>query len=260
MKRQKDTVVKEKKNISALPIAFFVALVVGVLAYLAMLKIETNVLSGYERTKVYVSAQTIGEDMVLTQDNIPTYIVEKTIDTDNLPAGAVTDVTTLIGKALKYDVTDNSVLTDTMFYDVNKIYAQFTDPKEIGLNMSELSQAVSGIVRTGDYVDIYIFSDSNQSVVEALRASNETQSGESQTTGRAGKDKTEGTSVITPMYKNVYVSKAFDSAGAQIANEDTTTTCQRINIVVNAEDASRIYEAVRKGTIYISRTVKNSDN
>ncbi len=248
MKKIRNKELGEKaKSASGLPIAFLVALIVAALAYIAMIRIEENTLSNYSRTGIFVSTQKVSEDTVITEENAEELFAQKEIDTQIVPENAVTDITELYGKALKCDVEPNTTLTASMTYDVNAIYSQFSDPKEIGLSVTDISQAATGIVRTGDYVDIYVYSK-NKNVSNI-------------TAGEVIDDRSERADAKSsgPMYKNIYVSKAFDAAGVAISNEDDVTTCQRINIVVNASDATKLYNAVQNGEIYISRTVTEKD-
>ena len=259
MKKREKEVKEKNRNASALPIAFLIAIILAVLAYLAMLRVESNTLSNFTKSNIYVSTQLVGENTVLNEQNASQYFEQKAVDALAVPADAVTDISTLYGKAMRFDLGANTPVTMSMTYDVNKIYAQFEDPKEIGLSVSDISQAVTGVVRSGDYVDIYIYSNERSggisSLLEEDKEEDDTDSPKL-TTDTASRNKITATK---PLYTNVYVSKAFDASGAIIPNDDKTTTCQRINIVLNTEDASKIYDAVQKGTVYISKKVYTSD-
>ncbi len=241
VREPKEKNIKNKKNKgNALPITFVIALILGVVAYFAMLRGEENVLKKYEKTAIYVASSVIPANTIITEDNAELYFTPSTISNETLPEHALYDLKDIYDKACYFEIGVKTPVTLNMFYDVNLIYSQFDDPQEIGLNATEASQIINGIIRTGDYVDVYVIQ--NQQAQE---------SDESITYVSRSNEK--------PLFSRVYVSQAFDAAGKMIENSNDSAVTQRINLVLEGKDAAQLFRALQTGVLYISRNVELYD-
>lgn len=238
VREPKEKKIKNKKNKgNALPFTFVIALILGIVAYLAMLRGQENVLKKYEKTAIYIASTEIPANTTITEENAKDYFTPSTINNENLPDYALYDLADIYNKASYFDIGPKTPVTLRMFYDVNMIYAQFDDPQEIGLNASEASQIINGIIRTGDYVDIYVLQN------------------------LYGQESDESTAYVShtnekPLFSRVYVSKAFDAAGNYIKNDDEKSITQRINVVLEGKDAAQVFRALQSGTLYVSKNVE----
>lgn len=239
MKKVKEKKIKEKRHGSILPVAFLVAIIVAGVVYVSMLRMEVNILNDYEKVTVYTIASDIAKNTVITEDNTDMYFTTTEVEKSVLPADAIYNLEDIEGKAISFDATLGTILTRSMFYSINDIYSKYNNPKEIGLSMSDISQAVGGIIRTGDYVDVYILTKQNTSSLSSAELD----------TYRPMK--------TAPIYSHVYVSKAFDSSGNVIENSDKTSVCQRINVIVGEDEVNTLYKSILDGSIYISKAVDN---
>lgn len=242
MKKAKEPKMKKEKKSTSLGflITFVLVLVVVVLGYTAMIKIETNVLSNYEKEAICVVTNDIAKGTVITEDNVSKYIDNKEIDKSITPSDAVVDVATLYDRALKIDVKAGTPLTESMLYSVDNILATMKNPKELSLSLSDLVQGVSGIIRTGDYIDVYILEKANTSY--SLSGATE-----------------QSTYKPAPILSHVYVSGAFDSNGTEISNSDNVTACQRVNVIIEEESAQTIYSKILNGYVYAVKEVDETD-
>lgn len=243
MKKIKENRNREKKSVNlGLLITFILALAVVALGYVAMIKTEQNILTNYEKSAVCVVVSDIARHDKFTEDNINSYVVIKEIDKSIIPEGAITDLTELVGKSTRVELKVGTPITTTMLYEENELYASMEEPKELALSASDLIQGVSGIIRTGDYIDVYLLS-------------------KSQTTYSLSDEQmqTFNTNTGEPILKHVYVSGAFDAAGKIIPNSDKTTACQRFNIVLDKKDASAFYKGLLDGNIYIQKEISVED-
>lgn len=243
MKKIKESKVREKKSLNVgLLVTFVFALIVVALGYVAMIKTEENVLRNYEKEDVCIVTKEIAANTELTETNIVEYVTTKTIDKSIVPEDAIKDVAALTGKSLRINVKPGTPLSDSMVYTVNEVYANMKAPKELSLSMSDLVQGVSGIVRTGDYIDIYILQKTpySYSLSEAEMQQQINSSGEA-------------------ILKHVYVSGAFNANGAIIPNFDRESSCQRINVVVEEEDTKLLYNKMLDGYVYIIKEVTTLD-
>lgn len=239
MKKVKEKKVKEKRHGSVLPVAFLISIIVAGVVYVSLLRMEANILSDYEKVTIYTVASDIAKNTVITKENIGMYFTTTEVERTILPADVIYNLEDIERKAISFNATPGTILTQSMFYSINDIYGKYNNPKEIGLSMSDISQAVGGIIRTGDYVDIYILTKQNTSSLSSAELD----------AYRPMK--------TTPIYSHVYVSKAFDSSGNVIENSDKTSVCQRINVIVGEDEVNTLYKSILDGSIYISKAVDN---
>ena len=219
------------------------ALAIAVALFFVMIHVEKNALAQYERNLVYVVADSgIAQGTVINETNAATLFVAKEIDASTVPTTAITDLTTIYGKYAQFTMDAGLTATSAMFKDNNEYLAGLKNPREISIGAgSGLSQVVSGTLRANDLVDIYfVVNDKSVDTSELTPA-------ELDNYIRSHRPQ--------PLYSNVPVTAAFDSAGTMITNDNRVALCQMINIIMDEDQVSTIISYGRKGTLYITRVV-----
>lgn len=222
---KKEKVKSENKSI--LPIAFLMALIVGLVLFFAMVHIEKEALTNYEKNALVVAAITIPEKTLITEDNIDQYFAIKEIDKNIYPENAIVEKETLIGLAPVYTITPGTAVTNNMFDNIDEKISAMSDPRSVGAGSTDLSQIVSGIIRPGDTIDIYVITNKDN--------------GDNYYTSDEREDL---------LYSDVYVLDAFDSAGTPISNGDSTSVCERINFLMENNEINNYYNAITDSTVY----------
>lgn len=225
IKNKKEKVKSDQKNI--LPIAFLMAFIVGIVLFYAMVHIEKETLANYEKKTLIVASTEVPEKMLITEDNIDNYFVSKEIDKNIYPENAIIEKESLYGLAPVYTISSGTAVTNNMFDNIDEKINAMTDPRSVGAGSTDLSQIVSGIVRPGDTIDIYVIANKNN--------------GENYYTTPDKEDM---------LYSNVYVLDAFDSAGTPIMNGDSTSVCERINFLMENSEINNYYNAITDSTVY----------
>jgi hypothetical protein len=199
--------------------AFSVAIVVFVI----MMQTEKDMLSGYERGDIYAAANYIAKGQVITEENIGSLVVQKSMEKEMIPDNAVSDSTILIGKAAEWNIDSGAVLTLGMFETVDAETLGMSEPVIAGIKADDLYQFADGVLRAGDRICIY------------------------------GED-SDGN--VRLKWSNIYVQQVFDSAGKTIPVYDTENAAQRINIYMDKSDIEEFYTDISSGTV---RVVKQCD-
>lgn len=216
---------KKEKKIKAgpksiLPGAIFSAIIVAVIIFLVMLNTEKNMLLDYEKGIIFTTSKNIPQGEVITDKNYIDYFVEKEIDKTLLTDTAITSLEQLIGLFPVRAIEKGTIVSKSMFEDVDEITKNMKAPVEVGLKAEDLYQVVGGILRTGDKIHIYTVKDLEECEV-------------------------------TLVWPDIYVKKVFDATGLLIANEDSTTSASRINILLEMEHVNEFYKELALGSLRV---------
>lgn len=217
-----------------------VILAIGIFFFLTMS--EKTILDGAEARTVFVAKEDIPSGTVL---NNTKYFKQLTINEKAVPKNAITNLKDIKGNYALVNIGENTIITDAMTKSPKKDLA---GDKMIGFSCGDLPTSVNGIIRTSDYIDIYILSDEDDSQNQTIMTDEK---------GNVVTENAEGfNTTARPAFTRVYVSSAFDENGKLIVNSDDTSIAKNFNIVVNEEDADIIVNAINNKSIYI---VKNID-
>lgn len=246
--KMRNKVKKEKapgqRRSGALLILSLFALGIAVALYFVMINLETNALAQYERSLVYTVCDSgIAKGTVINVDNASSLFVAKEIDASTIPATAVTDLTQLYGKYTRFSMDSGLTITQAMFGDFDAYIDGLKNPREISIGAgSGLSQVVSGTLRNNDLVDIYyVLNDKGVDFSEFTSA-------ELDSYLRQHKP--------VPLYTNIPIVAAFDSAGVLISNDNNTALCQMVNVIMDEEEVATLISYSRRGTLYITRVIE----
>lgn len=199
------------------------ALVAAIAVFGVMLQMEKNMLTRYERGCVYVASKEIPKGQMITKENYQEFFTESMLDINFIPATAVNSPEQITEMVAAGKIDEGTLLTEGMFEPLEEITGDMENPVIAGLKAEDLYQIVGGILRVGDRVHIYSVSEED------------------------------GAKLV---WENVFVQGVFDQAGAVIANSDTTTAVQRMNVYLDKADVERFYTELAEGSL---RVVKAYD-
>ena len=213
------------KNIRLRSLMF--CFVSALLLYAVLLYIECNVINAEDRAQVYVAAEQLVEDTLITEDNASHYFKLQTCSTSGLPDGVITDLSVLTGRIADRTYNPNEIVTISGFVLPDERISGIANPVEVSLNANMLSQVVGGVLRAGDYINIW-------SVVQDSGNNKEF--------------------MAVQICSHAYVTRAFTSSGVQVdrdSTEEQATTV--INIVIPADKEAEFNTALAAGTIRVGR-------
>lgn len=206
-----------------------VSMLLAILVFIALNVIQSNILNREEKIKVLVASSSIVNGTKITEDNFSDYVTiqERTIRT--LPENYVedTDKDTIIDRFTNREFIKNDVITTDFLVDARSYIVDFDDPIETSLEVTSLSDAVGGIIREGDIINIY-----------------------SVTTSR------EKGTVSEEIMLGAYVTKAFDGSGKEISTDDRTTPTEMFNLIISGDAEVKFNESISSGTLRISKKLK----
>lgn len=207
---------------------FIYCLIATFILYALIVAVEKAIVSSDEKKPVYVAAMDIKESLLITEDNFDKYfkLEERIIDT--LPDGYITDKNMLIGYITDRELLAKEIAVTDIFVKEQNLIATIDNPVEVSLNASNLAQVVGGVLRTGDFINIWSVKTINKNGVQTIEA--------------------------VPIYEGAYVTRAFTSSGEEISrdNQEEASTMV-INIVIPAEQEEAFNKAIAEGTIRLGR-------
>lgn len=214
----------------------------GLALFITLIIIQKYILNQEEKQNVYQVTKNIEVGTKITDENINEYLHLKEVQISLIPEGFVTDKEDIVGKFINRPYKVNDVLTIDGVTDTEKIYRDLIEnPIEVSFNAADLSAAVGGIIREGDYINIY-----------GLRK----QSKESSASDQLFVVDADFT------FKHVYVTKAFDGTGAEIetdsdkADESVSTL---FNIILSERDIEQFNEMIKNCDIKVAKLLYNTD-
>lgn len=215
---------ERKKGRKGALVCLYCVILTAVL-YAFLLYVEKVVMREEQVADVYIASKDIEEGVLIDEANAAQYFNKVPRALSILPNGYVTDLTMLYNMFTTRDYVAKDVITTAGFTSEADKTADIINPVEISIATSSLAQAVGGILRTGDYINIWSVTESSLN----------------------------GTSEITAerVCEHVYVSKAFNSSGVQLVRgadtEDSAATI--ISIIMSEEDEEDFNVALAQGTI-----------
>ncbi len=207
---------RRKKGLPGIILAAFTA---ALISYVALLNVEKNALSAYEKAECWILSETLEKGTEITTDNAAQLFQRAQVDVQHIPQGAVTDPKMLAGSQAAVTITQGSIVTDTMFTRSGSYRAALEKPVIAGCKADDLYQLVSGTLRSGDRIHIYTV------------------------------DEEMGDAYL--IWDNVMVYQTFDSGGNLIPPQDTVSAAARINVLLEEGNAELFYSELYKGSLRV---------
>lgn len=214
-------VLKKEKKIGVKELSISIAL--ALILFISLLVIESKMLGAYQKSTVIIAKCTIPKSTQISQNNIDLYFSEKEIESNIIPPSAVVDKEYLLGKVVSYNIMQGEIIVNNRFSDENKYLKNIKTPVEVGINVSESSQIAGGIIRKGDFINIYVVDSSSKD-----------------------------SSVVL---KNIYVSKAFDKNGLEITDSGSDVQSLSLNLFIDSSEEQYFDQVITSGTVFISKVL-----
>jgi hypothetical protein len=228
-RREKEQGGKESKEnkagLSARVILY--CIIITVVLYVLMIFIEKSVINADDNKIVYVAVKEVPENILVTEENIGTYFEAKERALSAVPDKAIENGAELYGMYTDRVINKNEIVTGESFSSLDERTKDIEHPIEVSLNASNLSQLVGGVLRTGDYINIWSVKSNTIN----------------------GEKITETKNICS----HVYVTRTFSSSG-EIASEDNADMATMIvNIIIPAEQEEEFNTAIVEGTLRVGR-------
>lgn len=209
------------KNIK--PKSLIISACVAIVVFIALLFVEKSLLKPNGTVEGFVAVSDIDKGTVITEENISKLFTEKNnIDGALEVTGAVKTKDDLINKVAKENINKGEVVSNNSFISKDDKFKDIDDLVEVSFNVSDISQVVGGILRSGDIIDISIIdNNTNESMI---------------------------------VLEDIYVDKAISSDGLQI-DRSSDLSALTINILVSKDDSEKLNSYLNKGTLRISKNI-----
>ncbi|MDB2106616.1 SAF domain-containing protein [Clostridium paraputrificum] len=209
------------KNIK--PKSLIISACVAIVVFMALLFVEKSLLKPNGTVEGFVAVSDIDKGTVITEENISKLFTEKNnIDGALEVSGSVKTKDDLINKVAKENINKGEVVSNNSFISKDDKFKDIDDLVEVSFNVSDISQVVGGILRSGDIIDISIIdNNTNESMI---------------------------------VLEDIYVDKAISSDGLQI-DRSSDLSALTINILVSKDDSEKLNSYLNKGTLRISKNI-----
>ncbi len=211
---------KKKRMIYSLVIA----LIIAIASFIAVIAIESIILSGYEKKEVVVAKKDILAKTSISQENINEYFEIVEVPIDMIQENSITSLEEVGEYIIKCDMQKKEQLTINKALNISSdIIGKYKEPVEVSLMVDKLSDAVAGTLCKGNRVDIVAKSEDKDGIAVVL--------------------------------ENVYISGAYDSNGTEVyANAEISSIV--FNFIIEKEDYLTFLSGVALGDVQL---VKVSD-
>ena len=206
---------KEKKNI--LPGVILVAFLASIATFFLLLNMEKNALEAYEKVMVWITKCELAKGLEINSNSIQECFEQVEIDKDRVPGKVIETPEILVGKRTEFIISQGTILTETMFSDEGNYREGMHNPIIAGCKGDDLFQLVSGVLRKGDLVNIYMV---NEELGETYM-----------------------------LWENIMVYQSFDASGNVIPSEDTITPAARVNLLLEEGYTEQFYKELSTGSL-----------
>ena len=225
-----------------------ISLIVAFILFISLTVIQSSILNQEEKKPVYQVVKDIPVGTKLTEDNIGSYLSLKEVQISLIPENFIVDKTVLLDKFTNREYKAKDIITEDGILDTERLYLEnIENPVEVSFSTESLATAVSGVIREGDYVNIY----------GMRRPSN------ANTFGSMSENLYEVDQTYT--FKHVYITKAFDGSGNRIETAELESiTGGRISttmfsIILDEKDAELFNEMLKNCEIRIAKLMYNTE-
>jgi len=208
---------KNKKNKIRLVLCFALSLVM----FFSLLQVESTILKKQEKQWVYVAKTDIIQGMVITKENEEIYFERQEAPRDFVTDNAVKSIEELVDRIAGISMRKNQIIQKDYLIQKNSVLSKMKNPIEIGIKMENIAQAVGGLLREGDVIDVSVVNITNNECTKVL--------------------------------SNVYVTKAIAANGAIIPREDCSTSALSINLIIDQSQEGYLNEQLALGTVRTSK-------
>lgn len=209
---------KRRRSPSRLRVGSILAMLAASLAiFAAMLQVEKNVLSQYEKGTIYTVVREIPKGQLITKENYRQYFDEQQLDKNCIPQSALSSPEQIDGLAAIFDIEPGVLLTGGMFQELDQVLAGMDRPVVAGFKADDIYQVAGGVLRAGDRVNIYSVK--------------------------------EGETIL--VWASVPVQQVFDASGTAIPNGDMVTAAQRINVYLDEVEVEAFYTELAGGSLRV---------
>lgn len=210
------------------------SVIVSIIVWLVFLYIANSILNESKHVQVYRARVDIEDGTKLTTANLSDMVEQYSISEDLLPDGYITDEAELVDVFTNRSYKAREVITRDGVSTEESMTKHIENPIEISVAVSSIDAAVGGILREGDYINIYSINGKVQSASATL------------------------------MVSNAYITKALDANGVELSRTDKESTATVINLIIPMSIEERFNKELVAGTIRMSLVynpdIENVDN
>lgn len=235
----------KRNNIKRLTVSAIVAFIL----FICLTVIQSSILNQEEKKPVYQIKEDIPVGTKITEDNFDEFLSLKEVQLSLIPDQCITDKSIIVGKFVNRDYKAKDIITEDGLTDIEKLYKDnFENPVELSFSSDTLANASAGIIREGDYVNIY-----------AMRKSTDNSGGSFSSMDNLYQVDD------TFTFKHVYITKAFDGAGNRITTTELTDNsgspivATLFNIILDEKDADLFNETLKNCDIKVVKLLYDTD-
>lgn len=214
-------VLKKEKKIGTKEL--LVSVILAFLLFICLLVLESTFLSKYEKSTVMTAKCEVPRSLQITEENVDLYFEEKNISVDLVPQSVVSDRSELINKVVSVNMNRGEIVVQERFSDEQKYLSDMVQPMEIGVSVSDASQAAGGTIRKGDIVNVYAVDTATKQSMEILH--------------------------------EAYVCRAFNQEGAEIKDSGADEQCMEFGLYIDVTNEQFVSEKLANSTIFISKVI-----
>lgn len=197
-----------------------IPLVLSVTLFVLLLFIQNTISNNKVTKEVVIVKGDIAEGTLITKDNAKDYFQFVQVESSLVPKNAIVNKNDVFDKQTKRILRENEILISDDLCPNSYDPKMYEDPTKVSFQLSNISYGLAGKIRPGQIIRIDTVDSSSHENIE-----------------------------IT---ENAYVSKVYDTNGAEIASTDLETSAMIIEIIVNKKDLKRINEANNSGNLVVS--------
>ena len=198
------------------------SIIVGLVVWGALLLAANSIINESKHIEVCIAKTDIPDGTKITMQNASEFIEIASIAENQIPNGYIDSIDALDNVFIGRDYLAREIITSNTLSSEESMTRHIINPIEVSVAVSSIDAAVGGILREGDYINIYSVNSSGIS------------------------------SEVNIITKNAYVTKALDSNGMEVKRGDTQLKATVINLIIPMDIEERFNKELLAGTVRMS--------
>lgn len=201
--------------------------------YIALVMVQSSLINDYKQYEVTVFVPAIGipANTQITEQNMQKLFLSVNRDSRTISEDYIRDLSELNGSYTVKKLEPLEIVCESGFQELDMTEGMVW-PVEVSFQVSSFDQAVGGVLREGDCINLSVVKMEGYEEKEVI---------------------------IQQIIEKTYVTRAFSSAGVELKredNENVDTPATIINIYIPKAQEEAFNKAISEGTLRVSKVVE----
>lgn len=194
----------------------------SIVAFICLFFAARKANGDFDYKMVLVATQELPKNTEITKENINSYFKSVKANVEMITEYNLSDASVLVGTYTNTVIHENEPIKTECFQRKKDILDSYQSPCEASVSSSTLGDVVSGTIRAGDWVEIYVLDEYSGEATLAYE-------------------------------KPLYITSTFNNNGERILPGDLTSVSSSFNFYIERDAADELYHTIGKKKVILTK-------